>query len=281
MLPMFQTTCHNTAEQVIDCFEPISLQEMDNVSLLNRTDTKFVLNTNQLWHILTQINDHYRVLTINQRRINSYQTLYFDTPNFMLYMQHHNGQRGRYKVRCRKYVDTNVCYLEVKLKTNKDNTVKNRLRIPEIITVLEEDTRNFMRDHFPFESQLLKPKSRNNFERITLVSRRNVERLTIDLNLNFKRDGAGTLLPGIVIAEVKQERFSLNSDFMQQMRAMHLYSTGFSKYCIGTAILYPHLKRNRFKPILILINKLCGLFNPSTPHTDRKPQIPTKLGGDL
>ncbi len=92
---------------------------MNRVSLLRRTDTKYLLNISQLQNALEHVHDHYRVLSINKKRLNHYQTLYFDTTDFALYTQHHNGNLNRHKVRCRKYVDSNLCYLEVKFKTNK------------------------------------------------------------------------------------------------------------------------------------------------------------------
>ena len=72
---------------VVAAFDPISLAEMERVSLLNRTDTKYVMGVSQLQRALAQIRDQYRVLEVNGTRLNHYQTLYFDTPDFALYRQ--------------------------------------------------------------------------------------------------------------------------------------------------------------------------------------------------
>ncbi len=229
--------------------------------MLKRADTKYLLNISQLQNTLEHIYDRYRVLSINEIRIHPYQTLYFDTVDFALYRRHHNGGLNRYKIRCRKYVDSNLCYLEVKLKTNKRKTIKSRMRIPDIITEFGEHTCDFLHDHCPFDAQSLEPKSWNSFSRITMASKHNVERLTIDLNLKFHRDGDSIPLPGIVIAEVKQKAFSLESDFIQELKSMNLQPVGFSKYCIGTAMLYLHLKRNNFKQKFLLVNKLSDIRN--------------------
>jgi hypothetical protein len=130
------------------------------------------------------------------------------------------------------------------------------MRIPDIITEFGGHTCDFLRHNFPFDVQLLEPKIWNNFLRITMVSKHHIERLTIDLNLKFHRDKGNISLPGMVIAEVKQEAFSLESDFIQALRSMNLQPIGFSKYCIGTAMAYSHLKRNNFKRRFLLINKL-------------------------
>ncbi len=61
------------------------------------------------------------------KRLNHYRTLYFDTPDFELYLLHVNGRADRYKVRSREYTDTHLSYLEVKHRTPKDRTIKERL----------------------------------------------------------------------------------------------------------------------------------------------------------
>src|SRR5262245_28072329 len=99
-------------------FAPISLAEMDAVALLSRIDQKYILTPAQAHHILTQITDDYRLLAVADTRLHHYYTLYFDTANFALYQQHHNGGQNRYKVRFRQYVDSQQVFLEVKLKTN-------------------------------------------------------------------------------------------------------------------------------------------------------------------
>jgi len=88
------------------------------------------------------------------------------------------------------------------------------------------------------------------------VSRQSVERLTLDVNLTFRRDGARVGMPGLAIAEVKQEGFDMQSDFMSQMRMMGVRPSGFSKYCMGVASLYDDVKKNNFKPRMLQVGKL-------------------------
>jgi len=63
-------------------------------------------------------------------------------------------------------------------------------------------------------------------------------------------------LPGVAIAEVKQEGFDRQSDFIQQMRGMGVRPSGFSKYCMGVASLYDEVKKNNFKPQMLQVGKL-------------------------
>jgi hypothetical protein len=245
----------------VDCllakFDPISLAEMESVELLNRTDTKYVLRVSQLHYVLEHITGQYRVLETANTRLNLYQTLYFDTHDFRLYRQHHNGLRSRYKVRVREYVDSDLTFWEIKRKTNQERTIKSRLQTPELVgSIDDEQIDEFVDAHVPVDAQDLEPKLWNRFLRITLVSKQRPERLTLDLNLKFGWGDAVATLPGIVIAEVKQERSSQQSDFIQQMRRLGVRPTQFSKYCAGVYLLYDGVKINNFKPRMRLVEKL-------------------------
>lgn len=237
-------------------FEPINLTQMDGVALLDRTDTKFVLEAEQLYQALTALRQQYWVLDIDRIRLNHYQTLYFDTADFALYLRHHAGGRNRYKVRSREYIDSHLSFLEIKHKVDDNRTIKNRIRTPALLTHIPPATDEFMAAYFPLPSQALEPKLWNDFYRITLVNKQQQERLTLDLNLAFGHDDQQVSLPGIVIAEVKQAGLNRNSDFIRQMRALNIRPGGFSKYCIGVSLLYPAIKHNRFKPKLQLLHKL-------------------------
>jgi hypothetical protein len=244
------------AKRLLTQFEPISLAEMDAVALLNRTDTKYVMRVSQLQDALRSIVDQYQVLGINHSRLNHYQTLYFDTPDFELYRQHHNGSGSRYKVRAREYVESDLAFFEVKYKTNQGRTIKCRIRTPDVLTHLDGQVSKFVAAHTPINGQELEPKLWNRFLRVTLVSKHRPERLTLDLNLEFGWGDAYVALPGIAVAEVKQEHFSTHSDFIQQMRRLGIRSAQFSKYCAGIYLLYDNIKINNFKMRMRLVDKL-------------------------
>ena len=237
-------------------FNPISLTPMDDVAVLSRTDTKYLLNTYQLMSAVAALPQHYRILEINRVRLSHYQTLYFDTPPFDLYLAHHAGRGDRVKVRSRQYVDTHRSFLAIKHKTNKDRTIKHRLPTNRFITYLTPETDEFLQAEFPSNPLILEPKLGNSFSRLTLVSLHRPERLTLDVQLQFVVSDNAITLPGIVVAEVKQAGRNPHSDFMQQMRAMKIQPLGFSKYCMGVSLLYPQVKHNNFKPKLRWLNKL-------------------------
>ncbi|HRQ39006.1 MAG TPA: polyphosphate polymerase domain-containing protein [Chloroflexota bacterium] len=241
---------------LIHTFRPISLAEMAEAALLNRTDTKFVLATADLLAALADLSSAYRVLEVGGNRLNHYQTLYFDTPDFALYHRHHAGAAERYKVRARAYVESDLAFFEVKHKTRKKRTVKERLPTPQMVTQVGKDTAVFLDHHYPYDPADLRPVLGNSFTRLTLVSTARPERLTLDFDLAFYWGPQRVMLPGLAVAEVKQDGFSAHSDFIRHIRARHTHPTSFSKYCLGAALLYPHLKQNNFKRQLLLIQKL-------------------------
>lgn len=247
--------------QVLATFNPISLSEMDSVALLDRTDTKFLLSFSDFTTILPGMTANYRILEIAQKRQSAYRNLYFDTKSLSLYKQHHNGEANRHKVRMREYVDSHLSFLEVKCKTNKKRTIKNRMRTNAVTTKFEADGSLFLGDHYPHDVEKLVPVLWNNFTRITLVSKHAKERLTFDIGLTYRRNGRQETLDGLVIAEVKQTRASATSDFIQATRSLGIRPSKFSKYCIGVSLFFNRVKANQFKPTLLFANKLMHRSN--------------------
>lgn len=236
--------------------DPVGLDVMASVALLDRVETKYVFHERRLAGILAALTAEYRVLEINEGRLNHYRTLYFDTADFALFRRHQGGGRNRYKVRSRSYIDTDLSFLEVKHKVKQNRTVKNRIRTADFVDRLTSETSDFLSAHLPPNTWRLTPKLWNEYTRITLVSKHNPERVTLDLNLHFQRGEKTIALPGIVIAEVKQPGAAVDSAFVRLMRELVIRPSGFSKYCIGVSMLYPDVKHNHFKPTLRLVGKL-------------------------
>jgi hypothetical protein len=237
-------------------YPSISLSKMEDVALLNRTDTKYVLPVATLKQIMPQLSNAYSALVVNKQRCSRYQTLYFDTSEFALYHQHHAGILDRYKVRSREYVDSQLTFLEVKHKTNKGRTIKSRVQTPELATSLVSETSEFLHRAYPYNAAELEPKLWVEYTRITLVSHHRKERATIDLDLSYTWNGQTISQPHLAIVEIKQEGFSHRSDIERQLRRHQVRPTGFSKYCVGISLLYPDLKHNNFKSKLRIVEKL-------------------------
>jgi hypothetical protein len=239
-------------------YAPISLAKMENVALQNRTDTKYVLSVATLQQIMPQLADDYSTLVVNGQRLSDYRTLYFDTASFDLYQRHHAGVLDRYKVRSREYVESDLAFLEVKHKTNKGRTIKDRMKTRELVAAIEGETAVFLQDTYPHNAAELEPKLWVEYSRITLASLRHKERVTIDVNLRYTWEGQTISLPHIAIVEVKQEGIPRHSDIVDQLRQYRIRTTGFSKYCVGISLIYPELKHNNFKSKLRLVEKLAG-----------------------
>jgi len=167
-------------------FQSITLEEMDNVKLMERTDTKYLLKSAMIPSILNELADDYLVLEVEGQRASRYESLYFDTEDFQLYLMHHNGRVNRHKIRSRKYVESNLNYFEIKTKNNKYRTIKQRIRLLEINSMLSELEATFLAGKINLKASDLVPVLWSNCSRITLVSKHAKERVTIDVKVNFK-----------------------------------------------------------------------------------------------
>lgn len=244
-----------TINESLDRFKAVSLDELASVSLMNRVDTKFAFNISKLNKLLLELSNFYNVLEINNSKIQTYKTLYYDTSDKLFFIQHHNQRTNRNKVRFREYVNSGLVFLEVKLKNNKGKTIKRRLQVDSIPDALSSSHQDFINGLIGKELQL-KLQHWVNFNRITFVDKLNTERVTIDLDLNFSNNLNSGSFEELVVAEIKRERSKNSSKFSYLAKKMHILPTRLSKYCMSTIDLNPKIKKNRFKEKELLINKL-------------------------
>lgn len=237
-------------------FNAISLEQTnENVRLQERIDTKYVLPLNMVPKILDACEDNYYIQEINGERVSKYETTYFDTHDLHFYHAHHAGHANRIKIRVRQYLNTGACYLEVKQKTNKGLTKKTRVIFDKayssIASSIEDEVFDVSARLFKNE---LKQKAIITYNRITLVSKLTMERVTIDCNVTFIKDSRAVLFEDFAIAEIKQAK-KAQSFFISLMKAQGIREGSISKYCLGIISLYDKVKQNRFKPFLHLLNK--------------------------
>jgi hypothetical protein len=182
--------------------------------------------------------------------------LYFDTPDLDLYRMHDAARAIRHKVRSRAYVDSGLTFFEIKSKTNTHRTVKHRLATPEIVTELSPEALSFVTAHLGRGSASLQPILSNDFLRVTLVDKRQTERLTLDLNIQFDCDGRTAVLPGIAIAELKQSGAGQGSAFGDAMRAARIGPSSISKYCAGVRLLVSDIEHESSARMLAAVETL-------------------------
>lgn len=242
-------------------FPPISLEEMDSIRLMNRTDTKFLASGCMLDGILDDaLACGYRVLETGGVRESQYDTLYYDTPGLDMFIAHQCGRLVRKKVRTRIYVDTGLTFLEIKKKDNHGTTSKKRIQIPPgafgDFKSLPEACR-FLEKHSGLRAEDISPALETVFRRITLVNAARTERLTIDTHLCFinRRNAESASLKDAVIIELKQDRRATSD--MKRILLMHrVQPAGLSKYCIGIALTDAHVRTNNIKPKVRRIEKI-------------------------
>lgn len=230
-------------------FRTLPLEDLGCAELMDRMDRKFLVPAALMPGILEDLSDRYRVLEVCGRRLSRYSTRYFDTPDLAMYHAHHSGRTRRYKVRVRRYVDSEVGYLEVKLKGHQGRTVKARVPLDgrSPMERLAEERILGVTDQMPaaglHEAMVVE------YTRLTLVRNDLAERITLDLMLTFSHGDKRRAFPGVVVAEVKQSGRGA-SPFVDAMRALNLREGSLSKYCAGIATLEPAAKSNRFRPAL-------------------------------
>ncbi len=165
----------------IDKFAPITLLEADRVKLMNRIDTKFIFPAQRLSEFIEAIHGNYQILEIDNFRLMPYKSVYFDTQDKQMLTTHHNGKLNRYKIRKREYVISNRSFLEIKTKTNKGRTIKERVVRTHQGLEFSASEKVFISKTAPYKEENLKPVLWNQFNRMTFVHKYKNERLTVDV----------------------------------------------------------------------------------------------------
>ena len=237
-------------------FGAVSLGELNGrAALLDRMENKYLIRSDRFDAVINDLRDVFDLLVIDGRAVFTYETIYFDTADFQSYYQHLQGKRRRYKIRTRRYVDSDLCFLEVKLKGVRGRTVKRRQTCPldQHGRVSREGTR-FVRETFAsvygerFEVPYF-PRLAMLYRRLTLVGGQ-PERVTVDYDFQFAGpgDARATAPSDVVIVEVKSERGRGYAD--RVMREHQVRDGNCSKYCVGLNLIRPNLRCNRFRRTL-------------------------------
>ncbi|MDA3895821.1 MAG: polyphosphate polymerase domain-containing protein [Desulfobacteraceae bacterium] len=250
-------------EMLLAQFKSHSLDGLNNAGLMNRVDTKYILPISDLEKLLLILEPFYTVLEIDFSRSFAYRTTYFDTSEFGFYLMHHNGKLNRFKVRHRLYVDSGDLYVEVKHKTNKRVTQKDRVLIDgnsstkdRINTLVSQP---FEGSRTPLFKSLI-----CSYVRIALADETNGERVTLDFNLSFADPNHTQTEQStpVLIAEVKRENRKVPSKFIDLMDRLRHKPVSFSKYCIGCALVHSdRIKTNRFKSTLNALAQISSKGN--------------------
>ena len=241
---------------LVQLYKPCRLQDLGETALMDRTDTKFVLPLNLGLQALTEMRTHYEVLEIDGQRLQPYNTLYFDTPDYYFYHEHLRCRTDRFKLRVRTYLVNELTFLEIKQRTNKGRTVKERIQLDSFWPVLDAEALGWAVERLPAAAWPLEPVLNNSFYRMLLINPDQAERITLDFDLQFSDRARKVGFGPVMVAEVKRKSNHENSVFIDWLHTAHQRPSSFSKYCLGLALLNPELKRNRIKPNLLQLQKM-------------------------
>ncbi|MCB1002201.1 MAG: polyphosphate polymerase domain-containing protein [Acidimicrobiales bacterium] len=231
---------------------PIGLDELDaTASLLDRVDRKYVVDEELLDALERRPPTALRELEIDGRRDFGYSSVYFDTDDRHLHRLAATGRRRRFKVRTRTYVDSGRCVLELKWKTGRGVTIKERhdhvAADDEIGAEAHRIVVDALRDRVrvdPAVVERLVPTLRTEYRRRTWLDTSGGSRITCDTDLVCTiPDGSSLRLDGVVI-ETKSSGAAGALDrwlWRQGQRPLT-----FSKYCTALSLIEPTLPANKW-----------------------------------
>ena len=251
-------TTHAQINRILHEMPPITLDEMHQIRLMKRTDSKYVTNVTTLLRLLRLAQGHYYAQQNEGSFISPYATTYWDLKDGpTMFSLHQAGHLPRTKVRVRTYVSSAQSFLEVKKKDNHGKTSKKRVSVPSVDAVMNDHAgEDFLHHRTGLTINMLQPTVGNSFSRITLVNYEKTERLTIDFGLHFHnyQTDCDKDMDDAVIIELKRDGRA-PSPILPLLRTLRIKPSGFSKYCIGSVVTNEGLRVNRFKKRLIKIGK--------------------------
>jgi CRISPR/Cas system-associated exonuclease Cas4 (RecB family) len=243
-------------EIVLAQFDKIDLNGLEEFKLLSRFDTKYVFPLSALQKLLEVMKDDYFLLEINDLHNFYYETIYYDSPEFFLYNEHHKGKLNRFKIRRRHYVYNNEKFFEIKQKIKGNKTHKFRVAQSgdgNAFSDIEKEMLNFS----GAPKIALEEKLKVHYTRLTLAAKNDNQRITIDLGLTYlNKENETKSLQQLVILEVKQNSTNRNNTVMHYLKSKRIRPLSISKYAIGIALTEKHVKINTFKYTILQINKL-------------------------
>jgi hypothetical protein len=228
----------------------IGLEEvLATAELQTRTDRKYVVPLDVVATALDQVGDRLSVLQIDALRVFRYESAYFDTPTLTAYHQHAHGRRRRVKIRTRAYLDSGECLLEFKSVGGRGETVKERY--PYRLASrheLDASARTLAEERIgpSICTAALQRVLTTAYHRVTLVDPVRGARVTCDVDLRFDDPRGQHHGPLARFAVVESKTTAADSPVDRVLRRLGHRPLSLSKYCVGMAVLDPHLPANRW-----------------------------------
>jgi hypothetical protein len=226
----------------LDHLGPISLPELtEKAELQTRVDRKYVLPLADALALLPKLDPQTRVLDIDGERVFRYQSVYFDTADLVSFRSAAHRRRRRFKVRTRSYLDSGLCWLEIKTEGYRGGTVKDRLPYQPADHDTVTPGRWFLDGVLEGCSRLaFAPVLITRYRRTTLYIPAGDSRASIDVDLGWTDvEGDELRLPQVAVLETKTGSAASPVDRLLWANG-HRPAT-ISKYATGLAALRPHL----------------------------------------
>ncbi|MGP9695395.1 polyphosphate polymerase domain-containing protein [Brachybacterium sp. AOP25-B2-12] len=253
---------------------PIGLDELTaRAALLTRTDRKYLVPTDTARRLVAALGPRLRVLDIDGRRAFRYRSTYYDTEALEAFHGAATGRRRRYKVRRRDYLDTGTSFLEVKTRTGRGDSSKQRIELtgsesdlasgePDPVRIpghrdaepasISAQARAFVESALSAAdctapSGPLLPVLHTTYDRTTLLVEDEGSRLTVDAELTWWDPRDADLRRGLEDLLVIETKGGTRPGAADRL----LWSLGhrpvrLSKYGTGMGLLRPELPGNRW-----------------------------------
>lgn len=241
-----------TAE--LDGFETVTLKELECVRLMDRAETKVLMPAGDLATVLRAISGDYRTLRIDDQPLQGYRTMYFDSPSFRTYHDHHNQLGRRFKIRYRTYIGSDLTFFEVKRSVH-GRIVKQRRKSVAPNGRIRDDDSAFA-ESCGIDVAEFVPSVIVEYQRALLARFDPQERVTIDLHTRFENGTTSAVTDGLAILEFKQPRVDRTSPAILACRQIGLRPRRMSKYCTAVAACQRGIRRNRFLPVFRHLEQL-------------------------
>jgi hypothetical protein len=231
--------------QLLRRFRGVSLAELDErAALLRRVDTKYAVPHQAFTELANRLRDDHEVLDIAGRRVFSYRTTYFETPDLRCFTDHVEGRLPRFKVRTRLYEDSGVCMFEVKLKRAGDETDKRQIEYSSqdrerLTAAARRCLEEALRDAGLDPPAQLDPTLYSSFQRVTFAAHGGSERITSDLGVRLASPGGDRveMRSGLVLVETKTEGGESPAD--RVLAELGCEPISLSKYRVGMSLVGP------------------------------------------
>lgn len=244
--------CGDPVAAAVATYQPITLDELiRDAALMTRIDRKYLVPVSEAMEIVGALDPGTRALEIADHRLFDYDSTYFDTADHVAYRLTAQRRRRRFKIRTRRYVTTGTCFLEVKTKDGRGNTVKSRMSYASadhafLTAAGRAFTSDILREHghqYSLADQLQAGVT-SGYRRATLLLPEG-SRATVDTDLHWHHGPHrhATLTDHVIIESKSIGRVSSLDRAL--WRAGHR-PTGISKFGTGTAMLHPELPHNKW-----------------------------------